>query len=151
MKLLISMLFGLSAFLAADDHDVPMAIFTVSTATEGLALEVAFDAADYAAANSLAQDKPDPCELEDYLNRTTSWTIEGQEQALRVQSIGTKEGHLLARCRLGNKVTRVEEIVIENQFLLSIPNQTNVVMLELDDRSRGFRMHEGRQKVSASY
>ncbi|MEM9835711.1 MAG: DUF6702 family protein [Bacteroidota bacterium] len=148
---MISIFLAMSAIVPVDDHDVPMAIFTVSAAEEGVLLSVEFDQEDYTSANDVELMAPDQCTVEDYLNQTTSWTIDGVKQSLQIQDLKLKGGHIKARFSFSSARGQIKELEIENRFLLTIPNQTNVIMLKLYDRSRGFRMHEGRQEIVVNY
>lgn len=151
MKLIIALLFSLGAVFGTVAHDTPMAIFTVSEQAGGLALSVEVDRSGYARVNGDAEETPATENFEAYLNKKSAWVVNGEHAPVKVERITTEGHHFTAHCRLNARVSTVDELKVYNRFLLDIKDQTNVVMLQLHNDSRGFRMHQGRQLITVKY
>lgn len=137
--------------VVAPAHDVAMAIFEISSAEEGLEVAIEFDQEDYAKANDLKVNEIDRYRLQEYLDCSTSWTINGTQQKLLLSGFEFKEGHLQATGTIPTGNSPLKSLEIINEFLLSIQDQTNVVLLKIDGATRGFRMHTGRKKIIVGY
>ena len=94
---------------------------------------------------------PDIAAFEGYLNEKSSWGINGVHYPGSVEKITTEGHHFTAHCRLSSEGVEVQLVKVYNWFLLEVPDQTNVVMLKLHEKNRGFRMHAGRKVVEARY
>ncbi|MEL7159244.1 MAG: DUF6702 family protein [Bacteroidota bacterium] len=151
MNLVATFLLVFAAWFSGEEHDVAMAVFTVSESSEGLWIDIEYDRNDYARVNPSQSDQPDGEQFQSYLNETTSWLINGEKKAVNVAEIIADDHHFKARCYVKLASKRITDVKVYNRFLLDIQDQTNVVVLKLYGNSRGFRMHEGRQQITATY
>ena len=151
MKLVVTFLVACCAWFGVEEHDIAMTVFTVSESAEGLRIEVEYDRDDYASINTSQPDKSATEQLQNYLNQTTSWIINGDKKIISVDRITSDGHHYKAHCHVKLANNKVTDLKVYNRFLLDIQDQTNVIMLKLHDDSRGFRMHEGRQQITVEY
>lgn len=151
MKMAALLLSILLPLLGIEDHDVSMATFRLSQSGDSIELTVSFDKDDYVSVNKLIDHDIAPAQFEDYLNTTTCWTVNGKKLNISVEELSVKQHHISATCRIQGTDQSVREVMVENEFLLDVEDQTNVVVLDLNGKSRGFRMHSGRKEIVATY
>ncbi|MEM6772206.1 MAG: DUF6702 family protein, partial [Bacteroidota bacterium] len=123
----------------------------VSATETELLLDVEVDRGGYAQVNGAEQMIPDAETFEEYLNQKSSWVVNGVHYPVSVEKITTEGHHFTAHCKLSSEAADVQQVKVYNWFLLEVPDQTNVVMLKLHEKNRGFRMHAGRKVVEAKY
>ncbi|MEM6398354.1 MAG: hypothetical protein AAF741_18525 [Bacteroidota bacterium] len=140
-----------STFFSPPTHDVSMAMFRLSAAENGLDLQIDFDKADYLYVSGLHESTIDIQGFQDYLDRTTSWIIDEKECTAIVRELSTERDHVQVKCFIETASSKHTEFSIYNEFLNGIEDQSNVIILELHDQSRGFRMHNDRTQITISY
>ena len=152
MKLmLVSWLLALTGFLGPEEHDLSMAVFRISASESGLQLQINFDREDYGQVNEITLEEINLAQLQGYLDETTSWTINGKKLDVQVEQLQLEDNHIVAICTIASSDMSISTIKVENEFLLPIDDQSNIIMLELNGKSRGFRMHSGRKEIEVNY
>lgn len=149
MKLFLLTLLLWVGYASVPEHDNPMALFTLTAAAESLQVTIEFDREDYLAVMRQVADPTDLTVLQTYLQQTTRWTINGCEEVISVQRIQPdQEHHFLLQGQIHVAPADIQHLVVKNSFLLEVIDQTNVLLLEIGDHSRGFRMHADRQQIT---
>ncbi|MTB52533.1 hypothetical protein [Lewinella sp. W8] len=151
MKLMILLILTLFAFESTEMHDVAMATFRVSQTENGLALELTFDQHDYLKVLDLTPKDVTPQQVQDYLDLSTTWVINGEERELLIDKLTTQDHHIVAYGKFDQSKENICDFLVRNEFLLEVEDQTNVLVLALPEKTRGFRMHEGRREIAVSY
>ncbi|MEM6879477.1 MAG: DUF6702 family protein [Bacteroidota bacterium] len=149
--MMTSLILLIGLFLTPEAHDVSMAMFRLSESAEGLQLHINFDREDYVDINGLQGQSIEPLELQDYLNRTTSWVINGTKEAIEVKELSIERDHIQVVCSFEGAPLELKNLKLHNEFLLAIEDQSNVIMLDLNGRTRGFRMHDDRIQITVDY
>lgn len=151
MKMAALFLAMLLPLLEIEVHDVSMATFRLSEYENGIELNISFDKDDYVRVNKLTDQNIAIDQFQDYLNTTTCWTVNGKKQTIQVETISVKQDHVSATCRTKTTTQPIQKLLVENEFLLDVQDQTNVVVFDLYGKSRGFRMHSGRREIVVTY
>lgn len=133
-------------------HDAMIAVFKLSLEGEDLTLDLSFDIEDYCISLSTKQKEVTVEQLTQYLNEVTSWEINDSSSAsLTVTSLTIKGEHYHATCKLSTINTDINKLDILNKFLLPIEGHSNIIMLDLNDTFRDFRMHAKRTTIEVKY
>ncbi|MEM7573936.1 MAG: hypothetical protein AAF433_13600 [Bacteroidota bacterium] len=151
MKMILISLLALASFSAPEEHDVAMAVFRLSVDDAGLSLQINFDREDYCKTSDLSLEAVNRVQLQTYLEQTTNWVINGKKQALIVEEVTAEREHFKATCRFPRVEGAVQQLLLQNEFMLGVDQQSNVIMLDLNGASRGFRMHQGRREIKVDY
>ncbi|MEM8583583.1 MAG: DUF6702 family protein [Bacteroidota bacterium] len=146
-----ALFFSVSLLFVLPAHDVSMAVFRVSESPEGLRLQINFDRADYEDINGIQGQGIDQLEFQDYLNRTTSWIINGAKHEISVKDLSIEQDHFQAVCAFDGAPPTLRNLKLHNEFLLAVEDQSNVIMMEVNGKTRGFRMHEDRIQITVDY
>ena len=135
------------------EHDAMIAVFKVSQEGQEIQLEVNFDIEDYHTINNLSADEVNASQLTQYLNKTTNWTFNGEALAdkIMVTDLVAQGEHYHAICRVGSMESNISEISIKNEFLLPLEGHSNIIMIDLNGKSRDFRMHAERKSIEFTY
>lgn len=149
--LLIKTFLVVAGIVASPPHDLAMAVFRVEPTENGFTVGINFDQEDYALVNKLVAKQIDRYSFQEYLDCSTNWIINGTQQRLVVTEISEEGDHLQAKCAIEMSTEKLKSMVITNDFLLPIEDQTNVVLLAIDGNTRGFRMHSGRREITVEY
>lgn len=72
---------------------------------------------------------------------------------IKIEKMHIDHDHLKSSCSFSNVPVTFKNIMIKNTCLITIPNQSNIIQLELEGSVavRDFRMHKGRTEINVPY
>ena len=144
-------LFSFSGFYNSSLHESISATFNVIERGHVLMLEINFDEENFikfGESKSLHISKEG---FKNYLNKTTSWEIDGKKltpQVLDIKSIGD---HMKVICFLSKKTKKIKSITVKNEFLLNVKSHSNIVKLDINNTFKDYRLHKGRREIQVEY
>ena len=150
---MITVCFLLSIILSglAPSHDARMAVFRVSQVDNQLHIDLSFDIEDYQTALAVTEEQVTSTQLAQYLDEATDWRINASDDyKILVSDLNTSGEHYQATCRilLQDSITSLK---ISNSFLTGVKGHSNIMILNLNDTFRDFRMHAKRTALLVSY
>ncbi len=151
MKTLILILSLLSFHIYPTGHDAVIAVFNLSQHDNDLSLSIVFDIEDYHTVHNIEKTSITTEHLGQYINESTNWQINGKELELEVESISKENDHYKAICKTIQFREGIKDIDVRNQFLLTIEGHSNIVMLDINDTFRDFRMHKDRKQIQVRF
>ncbi len=152
MKTLITILF---TFVMMSNtitmHDAVTATFNVVDKGHVLLLEIDFDLHDYAKFNTVHNNQVSKTSFSNYLNKTTSWSFNGEPILPKVLSIKPNGHQAKAVCFLSTSRTDIKTVTIKNKFLLGVEGHSNIIKLDINNTFKDFRLHEKRKQITVNY
>lgn len=152
MKLLITVF--LTFFFGSHSNEVHESItatFNVIEKGHVIMLEIDFDTDNYLRINPSKQRKITKASFSQYLTKTTSWAFDDKVLVPKVLSIEVSGHHTKVVCFLSKAKEDIKSVKIKNEFLLNIPSHSNIVMLDLNDVFKDFRLHPKRREIKVDY
>ncbi len=128
-------------------HDAITAKFHLVNRGEVLFLEIDFSSEDFilsGASESLVITKED---VDYYIKDKTRWSFNKKEIIPKVLSVKQYGHHTKAVCFISKTKKHLKSIEIKNEFLLNIENHSNIIILDVNDTHREFRLHSDRKKI----
>lgn len=144
----------LTFFLSSNSselHDSVTATFNVIEKGHVIMLEIDFDTDNYLSVNPSKDRKITKEKFSEYLNKTTNWAFDGEVIIPEVLSIQVSGHHTKVVCFLSKEKEDIKSVKIKNEFLLSFPSHSNIVMLDLNDVFKDFRLHQKRREITVVY
>ena len=132
-------------------HDAEIAVFKLYETDSGLDLIVSFDKEDFLNSQSESVRKIEEIIIQNYINETTKWEINHEVVDVKVTKIIYQKDHIRVDCRMLQGKKDIFNIRITNAFLLDIKDQSNVIMIDVNEKSRDFRMSLERQEIQVKY
>lgn len=149
MRLLFIALF---VFINTSDlHDAVTAKFHIVERGEVLLLEIEFDIDNYLKLNESKNNKVSKEDFTKYLNTTTSWFIDNEKIEPKVLSIQYSRHHTKAICFISESKKHIKSVQVKNEFLLDIKSHINILMLDLNDTYKDYKLDKNRKSVTVSY
>ena len=136
---------------AEEAHDAVIAVFNLKEHEGRIELDVSFDIQDFLALNHKSSGLNDREGIENYINATTSWEIDGEKAELKMIRLKRENDHFRVSFLLKNIRPGITTLKINNDFFLHIEDHSNIIMLDLNDGFRDFRMHKARSKIEVVY
>ncbi len=137
--------------LSLNMHDVSIAVFKLSLDGETLVLDLTLDIDDLSQTIGVSREKVNMHYVEQYINLSSSFKFNDIEYAVSLSDYNVVLDHIKCHGTLGEFNGQIEKIDIESRCLLNIESQSNIIMLDFNDRSRDFRLHNARQLISVKY
>lgn len=146
MKILLTLFcIGL---VSINDHDIPLAIFNIYQRSHNVSLEVTIDTEDLTedlniSANDLSKEV-----LVNYLTDNTSFSFDNIIVGLEVNSVEHIGDHIKINCDFTKEIKDISHIKIINTCLLNVPNQSNIIQVNINSNSKDYRMHKKRKTIT---
>jgi hypothetical protein len=152
MRLLFIALFAfINSTNIIDLHDAVTAKFHVIERGEVLLLEIEFDIDNYLKFNDSKNNKVSKEDFTKYLNNTTSWVIDNEKIEPKTLSIQYSGHHTKAICFLSESKKHIKSVQVKNEFLLDIKSHINIVMLDLNDTYKDYKLDKNRKEITVNY
>ena len=152
MRLLFIALFAfINASHTSDLHDAVTAKFHVVERGEVLLLEIEFDIDNYLKRNESKSNKVSKEDFTEYLNKTTSWLIDNEKIEPKTLSIQYSGHHAKAICFLSESKKKIKSVQVKNEFLLDIKSHINILMLDLNNTFKDYKLDKNRKSVTVNY
>ena len=152
MRILIITFF---AFLNINNnlHDSVSATFNIIERGHVLVLEIDFDTFNFLKLDAAKSIKVTKEDLSNYLNKTTSWEIDGEKLIPQVLKIESKEHHTKVICLLANSNSNknIKSIKIKNEFLLNVTEHSNIIELDVNDTFKDYNLNKNRREIKVDY
>lgn len=147
MKLFCLLFFSFVNIISIEsEHDIAIAVFDFTQKEEKIILDIHFDKEDLEAA--LAEKES----VENYLFDHLKIQVNHQYIPIKIDQININDFHYEIKGSLNLKAQKIQSIHIQNTCLVEeIPNHSNVIHANFNDKTRGFRMHLDRQEISFEY
>ena len=144
-------LFLLLFIPSTTNHDAVIAVFNLTEKNNELFLQVTFDVQDFLISQNLKENLVTNEKVFDYLNTTTQWKINDKTLKLKLKNFSKDNEHYQIECNLGKWNETIKTVAISNDFFTDINKHSNIIMLNLQNTFRDFRMHKDRKKITVSY
>jgi hypothetical protein len=152
MRFLTIILFAfLNINSTVEFHDAVTAKFHVVERGEVLFLEIEFEEENLIKLNKTSSLRVTKEDFTKYLNETTSWVFNGKELHPKTLSIQATGHHKKAICFLSKSIKNVKSVQVKNEFLLDIEEHINVVMLDVNQTYKDYKLDKKRKEISVSY
>lgn len=152
MKILI---LGFLAFLNLHNtstlHDSVSATFNIIERGHILMLEIDFETFNFLKLEDAKNIKVTKEDLGEYLNKTTSWEIDGVKLFPQILKINSRDHHTKVICFLAKAKKNIKTIKIRNEFLLDIESHSNIVKLDLNDTFKDYNLNKERKEIEVVY
>jgi len=132
-------------------HDVAIATFSVSEVEGQLILQVSLDAEDLYSASTVISKSVDLKSLQEYLSAHVTFKFNGQDVKFKVTEYKTIRDHIQLTATFETAPQQIHVVQVSNTCLIEVPNHSNIIQLDLNGKSRDFRMHKGRTEISVEY
>ncbi|MDG1744030.1 MAG: hypothetical protein P8K12_02175 [Polaribacter sp.] len=132
-------------------HESISASFNVIKRGHLLLLEIDFDEENYikfGESISLQVTKED---FGNYLNKTTSWEIDGEKLIPQILDIKSGEHHTKVICFLSEYRENIKSVSIKNEFLMNVKSHFNIVKLDINNTFKDYRLHKERREIKVDY
>ncbi len=132
-------------------HDVPIAMFRIQQDAAKLSLDLSLDAEDLAKEIKLPSNNITTSVLQQYLSTNTTFLFNQQRNDLMITAVSRSGDHFKINAVFKTPVANVKKLEIINTCLLKVPNQSNIIQLDLNKTTKDFRMHQQRKKITITY
>lgn len=148
-------LFFLSAMLLSKlfspAHDVPLAIFHIKESNAELKIDITFDLEDYSKSLGIKTTEINLENVQNYLLKSTSFQFNDQIANLKVSDVKIIKDHIRIKGNFGESETMVKTIKVENRCLNNVPHHSNIIQIDLNNKSKDYRMHKKRTVINLKY
>lgn len=124
-----------------------MAVFKLTETDDSFQLELIFDREDFAQSTGHAEKKLSKSQLQTYIEKHTQWQVDNHRIMFSVTHLEIDDDHYKASCIAPKEFKKYNRLSVDNTFLLDIDNQSNIIMIDLNNKSRDFRMHSNRRAL----
>ncbi len=149
--LIIALLAFLNLNKTTELHDAVAAKFHVVERGDVLFLEIEFDAENLIKLNKTNTLKVTKEDFTKYLNETTSWVFNGKKIVPKTLSIQSSGHHNKAICFLSESKKNIKSVQVKNEFLLDVKNHINILMLDLNDTYKDYKLDKNRKEITVNY
>lgn len=132
-------------------HDSITATFNVFEKGHVVLLKIQFNTSDYIFVKPSRGVDITKDNFNEYLDATTSWEIDGEVINPKVLSIKTSKHHTEVLCFMSEKKENIKTVKIKNEFLLDIKSHSNIVMLDLNEIAKDYRLYQKRREIVVAY
>lgn len=151
MKTLVLAIMAFYTLFVRMEHDAVMAMFKVEQKADQVQLKLSFDIQDYLSSQNLTKNQVSIEQLKNYLNASTQWLFNDIRAEIIVKEINVQRDHFLADCEFDLANMEINKLVIKNEFLIGVKGHSNIIMMDLKDTFKDYRMHVGRKKIEVTF
>lgn len=132
-------------------HDSVSATFNIIETGHILMLEINFETFNFLKLDAAKNIKVTKEDFSEYLNKTTSWEIDGEKLIPQILSIKSKEHHTKVICFLAKSKKNIKIVKIKNEFLLNVSEHSNIIELDVNDTFRDYNLNKKRREIRVDY
>ncbi|MEL7248998.1 MAG: hypothetical protein AAFZ63_09825 [Bacteroidota bacterium] len=132
-------------------HEIPLAVFHITASGELLEVDITFDVEDYSKSLGITTAEINLEGVQTYLNEKTIFQFNAQVASLTISEVRIVRDHIKIKGSFREAIKSIDTIKIENNCLNNIPRHSNVILIDLNDDSRDFRMHNKRTVITLNY
>ncbi len=135
----------------APTHDIPIAVFHITASDDILELDITFDLEDLSESLGMMTRDINLKSIQEYLNENTVFQFNAQVTSLEISEVQIVRDHIKIKGNFGITTKHIDIIKIENTCLNNISHHSNVIRIDLNNKSRDFRMHDKRTVITLNY
>jgi hypothetical protein len=132
-------------------HDVPIAIFHITESNAVLNIDIVFDLEDFSNSLELETSEIELEDVQNYLSENTNFLFNDQVANLKISEVKIIRDHIKLRGNFGKLKRTIKKIKIENSCLNNVPHHSNVIQIDLNNKSKDYRMHKKRTVINLEY
>lgn len=132
-------------------HDVPVAIFHITASDGMLAIDITFDLEDFSKSLDIKTSEINLRRMQNYLTKNTSFQFNAQVANLQISEVKIVRDHINVKGDFGKLINSIGTIKIENTCLNNVARHSNVIQIDLNNKSKDYRMHKERTKINLEY
>lgn len=132
-------------------HDVPVAVFHITESNSILEIAITFDLDDFSESLGINTTELNTEYMQNYLNENTSFQFNAQEAKLKISEMQIVRDHIEVKGNFGRAIKNIKTIKIENTCLQNVFRHSNVIQIDLNNKSRDFRMYNKRTVINVEY
>lgn len=137
--------------LFAPVHDAPVATFHI-TASEGMIkMDIVFDLEDFSKSLDIKSSEINLENVQRYLSDNTSFHFNAQFAELKIAEVKIVRDHLKVKGVFGKSNALIKNVKVENSCLVNVPHHSNVIQIDLNNKSKDYRMHKKRTMINLNY
>ena len=123
-------------------HDVAVAVFHITESNDILEIDITFDLDDFSESLGINTSELSLEYMQVYLNKNTSFQFNSQVANLKISEMQIVRDHIEVKGNFGGAMKSIKTIKVENTCLNNVPHHSNVIQIDLNNKSRDYRMHK---------
>lgn len=151
MKLLFFISTVLFSNLFAPMHDVPLATFHITESNAILKIDITFDLEGFSKSLDVKITEVNLQNMQKYLDKNTSFQFNAQVASLKISEVKIVRDHIRVKGDFGKSEKNIRTIKIENTCLNNISHHSNIIQIDLNNKSKDYRMHKKRTVIDLEY
>lgn len=146
---IVSIIFLSKIFTPA--HDVPIATFHITESNGAIEIDITVDLIDFSKSLNIKTTEVNPEIVQNYLTENTSFQFNHQVADLNISEVKIIRDHIRVKGDFGKSRMIVKNIKVENSCLNNIPHHSNIIQIDLNNKSKDYRMHKKRTVINLKY
>lgn len=132
-------------------HDVAIAIFQLTESNNEVELAISLDAEDFLLSSKMAMQDLNVETIQSYLRDHLVFHFGDDVIAFTISEVKIKLDHIKINGGFGTMNQEIKSIKIKNTCMIDVPKHSNIIQIDLNHKSRDFRMHKGRTIIDLEY
>ncbi len=132
-------------------HDVAIAIFHITDSKGVLEIDITFDLEDFSKTLDIETSEVNVERMQNYLVHNTSFQFNSQSAKLKIMEVKIIRDHIKVKGSLGKIKENINTVKIENTCLNNISRHSNIIQIDLNEKSKDYRMHKKRTVIKLDY
>lgn len=129
-------------------HDLPLGYFKIYEVDKMVLVCVTLDRTDLAKALSKDFQEISSNDVQVYLNNHSSWVFDEKTVPIEITELSQDHDHLKITGLFEGVNPDLNKIDIKNKVFLHVPNQSNIVEINLGNKMVDFHMNRRRQEIT---
>lgn len=151
MKLLVYISVTFFCQLWTPTHDVRIAIFYISETNGHINMEITFDVEDLSKSLDINRSNIKLENIQAYIDNHTHFQFNKQDVSLQLSEYKIVRDHIKVTGRFGKVKNNIDTISVENTCMTEISGHSNIIQIDLNNKSKDFRMHKDRTIINLDY
>jgi len=132
-------------------HDVPIATFHITESNAILKIDITFDLEDFSKSLNIKTTEINLENVQNYLTENTSFQFNDQVSNLTISEVKIIRDHIKVKGNFGKSGMLIKTIKVENRCLNNVRRHSNIIQIDLNNKSRDYRMHKKRSVIDLKY
>ena len=132
-------------------HDVPMAVFHISESNNSIEINITFDLEDFCESLDINTQEVDLEKMQNYINDHTSFQFNTLVSSVKILETKIVRDHIKVKGVFEKVDQKVKTLKIKNTCLINISRHSNVIQVDLNNKSKDYRMHKKRTEINLNY
>lgn len=148
---MILYIFLVLKMIMLESHNVPLAIFHIHEGNSRLEVDITFDAVHLAEELNIPIKKIDKEYLTKYLADYSAWYFDEVKSEISVSKVEGKEDHLHVIGYFNKESVKTERLRIVNNCLTNVASHSNIIRIDMHEKSADYRMHKNRRTIEVRF